>query len=125
MSCSRIQALLIRPQGQFRELFRASIAEPRFESQFCACLILFITESLSLILSIYTTKLRVPPFQNHMGTTNFSLPCLKHMFRNRLNHFLVYPCPGIVTDLNDSRVLGSQVRATKHHCMKPFDIVPL
>lgn len=57
MSCSRTQTLLIRPQGQYRELSRASIAEPRFESQFYTCLILLITESLSLILSIYTTKL--------------------------------------------------------------------
>lgn len=57
MSFSRIQkseTLLIRLQGQSRELPRASTAEPRFEAQFYACL---TTESLSLILSMYTTKL--------------------------------------------------------------------
>lgn len=94
----KLETLLIRPQGQSRELPRASTAERIVEAQFCACLICLITESLEPHFKhLYKQALRVPPFQNHMDTTNFSLACLKHMLRNRLNHFLVYPCPGIVS----------------------------
>ena len=101
ISFSRIQkleALLFRPQGQSRELPRVSIAETRFEAQFYACLICLITESLEPHFKhVYNQALRVPPFQNHMDTTNFYLPCSKHMLRKRLDHFLVYSCPGIIS----------------------------